>query len=84
MEQIDIAGNPLPEVLYRAAATPFEDSFLVTGGFGDVVQTDTIYKYDATSDGWVLMDTRLQTPRNFHVAMTVQASKFNDCYSGNN
>ena len=79
MDNSAIPANPLPEVLYGAAATPFEDSFLVTGGYDDVSQTDTIYKYDASSEGWILMDARLPTPRNMHVAMMVKSSKFDDC-----
>ena len=74
----DISGNPLPEVLYFAATTPIEDSFLLTGGYGED-ERDTIYKYDGTSDSWILMDTRLTTPRYYHVAMMVQSSTFDVC-----
>ena len=74
-----VSANPLPEILYEAKATPFEESFLLTGGYGDVTYTDTIYKFDVASEGWILMEARLPTPRNDHVAMMVESSKFNDC-----
>ena len=55
---LDISGNALPEVLYFAATTQFEESFLLTGGYGKD-ESDKIYKYNGASDSWTLMDTRL-------------------------
>ena len=75
-----VSAAPLPEVLYEAQTTRYEDSFLLTGGYGDITTTDTIYKFDAASEDFILMETRLPTPRNVHVAMMVESSKFNACY----
>lgn len=66
-------------MLFEARTTPFEESFLLTGGYGEVTYTDTIYKFDVASEGWILMEERLPTPRNVHVAMMVESSNFNDC-----
>ena len=75
---VDISGNALPEVLYFAATTQFEESFLLTGGYGED-ESDKIYEYDGASDSWTLMDTRLTTPRYYHVAMMVDSSTFDVC-----
>ena len=53
----------------------------MTGGQGSAGggEQDQIYKYDGKSDSWMLMDTRLTSPRYYHVAMMVEAAKFDVC-----
>ena len=69
--------------IYGAYAVPYEDSFLIVGGGGsDVSGTgflDTIYKYEADTDSWAMLDTRLPRPTVWTMAMLVDSEIFPPC-----
>ena len=58
-------------------AVPFEDSFLVVGGYG----LDTIYKYEQETDTFELMESRLPYPVDGPIAILVDVDIFPSCTS---
>ena len=65
-------GKSLPfGVIAHAAAVPYQDTFLLVGGYtdGDLVNlTDRVYKYVPSIDGWELLPTRLRVVIQFYFA----------------
>jgi len=73
------SAQSLPEPITRASVVPFNNTFLVVGGFGNGEYSGNIYQYIVADDDWFKMDTELKTPRSRHVALLVQQSLFPDC-----
>ena len=78
-----IAANFLPTAIEGAAAVAFNNSMLLVGGRTSINGTDEvlgdIYQYDAADDDWFKMESKLKTPRAYHVALPVKQSIFPDC-----
>ena len=74
-------GNNLPYTLYGAASVPYNDSFLLVGGFTlDTFEyRDTILLYIPESDSWIELPTKLETPRYYHTVIPVERSIFPEC-----
>ena len=76
-----ISANDLPMDIYNAESVPFEDSFLLVGGY-DHFQSeylDTILRYIPANDSWLELPTKLRTPRADHVVIPVKRSVFPSC-----
>ena len=58
---------------------PFNNTFLLVGGYGGYEYFGNITQYIVADDDWFMMDTELKTPRYGHVALLVQPSLFPDC-----
>ena len=63
--------------LRYGTAVPFEDSFLVVGGY----DLDTIYKYEQETDTFELMESRLPYPVENPIAILVDVDIFPSCPS---
>ena len=74
-----VSANRLPRPIQGAAAVPYEESFLLVGGFTDDLESADILKYDAAEDEWIKMEAELKTPRYDHVALLVDQSLFPEC-----
>ena len=75
-------GHPLPRNIYGAFTVPYQDSFLMVGGGSDTPSIgflDTIYKYEADTDSWVLLDQKLSRQLIWTMAMMVDADIFPSC-----
>ena len=67
--------------IYNAESVPFEDSFLLVGGY-DYLQSDyldTILQYVPANDTWLELPTKLSNPRADHVVIPVKRSVFPSC-----
>ena len=73
--------NNLPYSIYGAASVPYNDSFLLVGGYSydTFEELDTILRYIPENDVWVEMPVKLQTPRYRHTVIPVKQSIFNSC-----
>ena len=67
--------------IYNAESVPFEDSFLLVGGYDNskYQYLDTILQYIPSSDSWLELPTKLRTPRADHVVIPVKRSVFPSC-----
>ena len=84
----NISANRLPipfgNGIGYASAVPYDNSFLLVGGYNGLVDgvggdTSDVYQYIAETDEWVLLATKLETPRQRHVALLVEQSLFPEC-----
>ena len=62
-----------------AVAVPYQNSFLLVGGYDGDMYIGDIYQYSAEGDQWLEMDSRLKTPRSEHAALLVRQSLFPEC-----
>ena len=75
-----ISANPLPKSIYYAASVPYDNSFLLIGGYGSGTgDLADIYKYNPDNDEWTMLESELKTPRYRHVALLVPQSIFPEC-----
>ena len=63
-------GPSLPSAVNGGGFAPFEDSFVVAGGYGDYFQ-DTIYQYDPANEVWITREEKLAHSRYFTAAAMV-------------
>ena len=71
----------LPQPQTQSAVVPYNNTFLLTGGFAapDFNELDSIYQYDAQNGDWIKLTTQLKTPRKQHVALLVPQNLFPEC-----
>ena len=69
----------MPQPITLAAVVPFNNTFLLVGGYSHGEYVGNIYQYIAADDDWFKMDTELKTPRARSVALLVQPSLFPEC-----
>ena len=58
-----ISTDTMPGPLWRAAALPYGDSFMLVGGETPDGPSGAIWLWDATTSTFDLQDAALQTPR---------------------
>lgn len=62
----------LPYIISHGASVPYQDSFLVVGGYNaEDLDLDTIYYCDPERDAWELFNQRLEDIRSNLVAILV-------------
>ena len=61
-------GPDLPDKTYNGASVQLPNGFLVVGGYSNTNETDVIWKFDG---GWILLEQRLQIPRQVTSAFLV-------------
>ena len=74
-----VSANRLPKPILGAAVVPYDNSFLLVGGFSDGLYSADIHKYNAVDDEWIKLEAELKTPRYNHVALLVEQSLFPEC-----
>ena len=76
-----LAANSLPKTIFAPAAVPYQNSFLLVGGYieSESQHPGDIYQYNAEEDEWVELESKLKTPRREHVALLVKQSLFPEC-----
>ena len=80
LNQFSCTGNDLPFALKGAASVPYNDSFLLVGGYDyHTGYLDTILQYIPESDSWVEMPSKLETPRRGPTVIPVKLSIFPSC-----
>ena len=80
LNYILITANLLPKTIGEAAVVPYDDSFLIVGGYNaNDGYIQDIYQYDAANDEWIELEAKLKTPRSHHVALLVKPSLFPEC-----
>ena len=74
-----VSANRLPKPIRGAAVVPYDNSFLLVGGFSDGLYSADIHMYNAVDDEWIKLEAELKTPRYNHVALLVEQSLFPEC-----
>ena len=76
--RVIISGKSLPFTIGYAAAAPYMRSFLIVGGFGQLLpgvsdreHFDGVYKYSAEEDEWESMPVKLSSPRGSLIATII-------------
>ena len=75
-------GNPLPLPLADATVVPFDETFLLVGGFlsdDRPSYSDSIYKYEKQDDSWTLLDTKIPFRVSNPIALMVDIDIFPSC-----
>ena len=73
-----IAANPFPLAISGAVTLPYQDSFLVMGGYTGEFTSNRIYKYEL-NDTWTLLPEVLVKDVGNVIPFVVQRSMFPDC-----
>ena len=71
--------DALPAPLWRAAALPFGDSFMLVGGEGPDGPSGAIWLWDPTTSTFQLQPAVLETPRSGETAFFVESATFPKC-----
>jgi N-acetylneuraminic acid mutarotase len=73
----------LPQPIYGSTVVPYEDSFLLVGGYNGNAEGErklnTIYKYDVANDSWRLLTPHLAEVKYHVTAVMVDRAMFPDC-----
>ena len=71
----------LPKEIYQGASVPYQDSFLIVGGYNQEIEDDyldSIYYYNPITDNWDEFDEKLTYKRRYFTAFLVPDS-FANC-----
>ena len=68
----------LPKPMRNSAVVPYEDTFLLVGGYNGNYLAD-VFQYNPNDDEWAKLTTELKIPRHSHIAVLVQQSLFHEC-----
>ena len=84
-DQSQISANMLPLPIKGASSLPYEDSFLMIGGYSQTLdeELNTVFRFDAEEESFVLMEgVSLRQERRFFSAMYVDAQSLPKCEEG--
>ena len=51
-----VSANRLPKPIRGAAVVPYDNSFLLVGGFSDGLYSADIHMYNAVDDEWIKLE----------------------------
>ena len=64
-------GPDLPYSIYRGASVQLNNTFLIVGGDSNGTALDTIWKFDAEAEEWILLNEHMTTARYYTAAFLV-------------